>query len=345
MKKPFIQRKCWTRWLIYLSSVPFIIPPLCFAASDVGGKPEKTEIVVTYPQPSGSSTPLWVAYEAGLFKKYGLVASLQVLSPQASVQAVVSGSADFAGVGAELLSARLQGARLKVIAATLENLVFQMWGAKDITNIQHLRGKTVAVSSPRSLIEIATREVLKKNGLIGEKDVKFLPAQTVSAILNVVLAGQAAAGTLSAPTTLKAREAGLNLVADIGRLNIPGLQTAYGVTEQYLNENPNTIEAFVKAMAEGIVLTRKDPATAKRAIAKYTKTEDSRMVDEAYEAFAPHWAKSLAVRREVVQAWFGYLDEKEYPQARNADPREFYDNSFVNRLESSGFFQKIGWAR
>jgi ABC-type nitrate/sulfonate/bicarbonate transport system substrate-binding protein len=80
----------------------------------------------------------------------------------------------------------------------LENLVFQMWGAKDITNIQHLRGKTVAVSSPRSLIEIATREVLKKNGLIGEKDVKFLPAQTVSAI--VVLAGQAAAGTLSAPT-------------------------------------------------------------------------------------------------------------------------------------------------
>src|SRR4029450_4986828 len=129
MKKPFIQRKCWTRWLIYLSSIPFIIPPLCFAASDVGGKPEKTEIVVTYPQPSGSSTPLWVAYEAGLFKKYGLVASLQVLSPQASVQAVVSGSADFAGVGAELLSARLQGARLKVIAATLENLVFQMWGA------------------------------------------------------------------------------------------------------------------------------------------------------------------------------------------------------------------------
>ena len=64
------------------------------------------------------------------------------------------------------------------------------------------------------------------------------------------------------------------------------------------------------------------------------------MVDEAYEAFAPHWANSLAVRMEVVQAWFGYLDEKEYPQARNADPREFYDNSFVDRLEKVGLFPK-----
>lgn len=345
MKKPFVQKKCWRGLPVYLSSVLFFVSPLCFAASDVGDKPEKTEIVVTYPQPSGSSTPLWVAYEAGLFKKYGLIASLQVLSPQASVQAVISGSADFAGVGAELLSARLQGARLKVIAATLENMVFQMWGAKEITDIQQLRGKTVAVSSPRSLIEIATREVVKKNGLTPEKDVKFLPAQNVGAILNLVLTGQAAAGTLSAPTTLKAREAGLNLLADIGKLNIPGLQTAYGATEKYLKENPNTIEAFVKAMAEGIVLTRKDPATAKRAIAKYTKTDDPGMVNEAYEAFAPHWAKSLAVRTEVVQAWFGYLDEKEYPQARNADPREFYDNSFVDKLERSGFFQKIGWAR
>ena len=38
---------------------------------EVGGKPEKTNVVVTYAQPSGAFTPIWVAYEAGLFKKYG----------------------------------------------------------------------------------------------------------------------------------------------------------------------------------------------------------------------------------------------------------------------------------
>jgi hypothetical protein len=51
---------------------------------------------------------------------------------------------------------------------------------------------------------------------------------------------------------------------------------------------------------------------------------------------------SLAVRPEAIRAQFDYLDEKEFPNAKNADPREFFDNSFVSALEKSGFFQKIG---
>ncbi len=43
--------------------------------ADVGGKPEKSDVVVTYAQPSGAFTPIWLAYEAGLFKKYGLNAN------------------------------------------------------------------------------------------------------------------------------------------------------------------------------------------------------------------------------------------------------------------------------
>ena len=313
------------------------------AATDGPGNPEKTDMVVAYPQPSGASTPLWVAYETGQFKKYGLNPTLHVLNPQAAVQAVVSGSADFAGVGVDLLNARLQGARLRVLVRTLERFVFQTWGAREITNVQQLKGKIVAVSTPRSLIEIATREALKKIGLTADKDVKFLPARTVDGILTAVLAGQAAAGTLSAPTTLKARDGGLNLLMDIGQMNIPGLHAAYGATEKYIKENPNTIYAFLQALAEGLVLTTRDPATAKKAIAKYTRIDDPRMVDEAYEAFTQYWAPSPAVRAEVVQAWFGYLDEKEFPQAKTADPKEFYDNSFVDNLKKWGFFQKIGW--
>ncbi len=314
-------------------------------ASEMGGKPEKNEIIVSYPQPSGAFAPLWVAFETGLFNKYGLMAQLQLLNPQVSVQALISGSADFTAAGVDLLSARLRGARVKLIAVTLEKLVFQMWGIKEITDIQNLKGKTVALSSPRSVIEIATREVLKKSGLTPEKDTKFIFAKTVDAILNLVLGGQAVAGTLSAPTTLKARDSGLNLVADFGKLNIPGIHAAFGATEKYLNDNPNTAHAFLKAIAEGMVITKNDPATTKRAIAKYTKMDDPRMVDEAYEAFAPHWANSLAARSEVVQAWFGYLDEKEFPQAKNANAKEFYDNSFIDGLEKAGFFQKIGRAK
>jgi hypothetical protein len=81
---------------------------------------------------------------------------------------------------------------------------------------------------------------------------------------------------------------------------------------------------------------------AKKAISKYIKIEDTPTVDGTYDAFAPYWAMSLAVRPEAIRAQFDYLDEKEFPNAKNADPKEFFDNAFVSALEKSGFFQKIG---
>jgi len=311
-------------------------------AAEVGGKPEKTDIIVTYAQPSGAFTPIWVAYEAGLFKKYGLNAKLQLLTPQVSAQAVIAEEADFYTDGPDLLNARLHGGQVKYFGGTIQQLVFEMWGAKEIKSIQDLKGKAVAASTPRAALDTATREALKKNGLVPDKDVQVLYAQSVPAILSSVLGGKTAAGTLSAPNTLKAKEAGLNLLVDIGKLNIPAFQVVYGTTEKYLKNNPNTVYAFLKGMAEAVVLSRKNPAVAKKAIAKYVKIDDARMIDGTYDAFAPYWAMSLAVRPDAIRAQFEYIDEKEFPNAKNADPKEFYDNSFVEALNKSGFLKNLG---
>jgi ABC-type nitrate/sulfonate/bicarbonate transport system substrate-binding protein len=311
-------------------------------AADVGGKPEKPDVVVTYAQPSGAFTPIWVAYEAGLFKKYGLNAKLQLLTPQVSAQAVIAEEADFYTDGPDLINARLHGGRVKYFGGTIQQFVFQMWGAKEITSIEQLKDKSVAASTPRAALDTATREALKRSGLVPDKDVKILYVQTVPAILSAITGGKSAAGTLSAPNTLKARELGLTLLSDIGRLNIPGLQVAYGATEKYLKSSPNNVFAFLKAIAEGVVLSRKNPAVAKKAIGKYAKIEDGPTLDGTYESFAPYWAMNLTIRPEAIRAQFDYLDEKEFPNARSADPKEFIDNSFVEALEKSGFLKSIG---
>ena len=275
------------------------------SAAEPGGKPEKSDVVVTYAQPSGAFTPIWVAYEAGLFKKYGLNAKLQLLTPQVSAQAVVSEEADFYTDGPDLINARLRGGQVKYFAGTIQQLVFEIWGAKEIKTIQDLKGKTVAASTPRAALDTATREALRKNGLVPDKDVQILYVQTVPAILSSIIGGKTAAGTLSAPNTLKAKESGLNLLVDIGKLNIPAFQVAYGTTEKYLKNNPNTVYAFLKAIAEGVVLSRKDAGVAKKAIAKYAKIDDPPTIDGTYEAFAPYWAMSLAVRAEAIKGQFG----------------------------------------
>src|SRR5262249_57603545 len=94
----------------------------------------------------------------------------------------------------------------------------------------------------------------------------------------------------------KGKEGGLNLLGDGGKVNIPALQVAYGTTEKYLKNNPNSVYALLKAIAEGVVLSRKDPAVAKKAISKYVKIEDAPTVDGTYDAFAPYWAMNLAVQ-------------------------------------------------
>jgi NitT/TauT family transport system substrate-binding protein len=311
-------------------------------AAEPGGKPEKTDVVVTYAQPSGAFTPIWVAYEAGLFKKYGLNATLQLLTPQVSAQAVISEEADFYTDGPDLINARLHGGQVKYFGGTIQQLVFQIWGAKEIKTVQDLKGKAVAASTPRAALDTATREALKRNGLVPDKDVQILYVQTVPAILSAVLGGKTSAGTLSAPNTIKAKDSGLNLLVDVGKLNVPAFQVVYGTTEKYLKNHPNTVFAFLKAMAEAVVRSKKDAALAKKAIAKYVKIDDAPTLDGTYEAFAPYWSMSLGVRPEAIKGQFEYLDEKEFPNAKNADPKEFYDNSFVEALAKSGFLKNLG---
>ncbi len=136
--------------------------------------------------------------------------------------------------------------------------------------------------------------------------------------------------------------AGLNLLADIAELNIPGFKGAYGTTEKFLSNNPNTMYAFSKAMAEGVVLARKESAVAKSAIGKYLKIDDPKMLDASYDGYAPYIETNLAVRDQVIRAELDYLSEKEFPQAKSANPKEFLDNSFVENLDRSGFLATIG---
>jgi hypothetical protein len=69
------------------------------------------------------------------------------------------------------------------------------------------------------------------------------------------------------------------------------------------------------------------------------------MIDGTYDEWAPHWDMSLAVQADAIEAQFGYMDEKEFPQAKNADARQFFDNSFVDNLEKTGFFKRIGMVK
>jgi len=48
---------------------------------------------------------------------------------------------------------------------------------------------------------------------------------------------------------------------------------------------------------------------------------------------------------ELIRAELDYLNEKEFPHAKNANARDFFDNSFVESLGRSGFRASVGFAK
>jgi NitT/TauT family transport system substrate-binding protein len=320
----------------------FIVSFPALSRAQLGGKPEKSNFTLSYTQASGAFTPLWVAQEAGLFKKHGLDATLKILNSQVAHQALVAGELDVISTGPELVNARLQGVPVKYIGGTLQRFVFQLWGGKSVKTIADLKGKTLAATTPKTSTEIATREALKKTAVISEKDVNFVYLQTIPAILTAVINGNVAAGTMSAPNTLKARDAGLTLLIDIAQVNVPGFHLAYGTTEKTIKAYPNSLYAFLKATAEATVLAKQNPAMAKKAIAKYTDTDDAKIIDGTYEQFSPYWDAALTAHSEPIQSQLSYLDEKDFPRAKDARPADFIDNSFADFLKTSGFLQGLG---
>ena len=333
------------RWQSSLASILFVTYPLAVIAADIGGKPEKSELTIPYISPSAAFTPFFVAADAGLFSKYGLNVKSQLLAPAVGQKALISEEIDILVDGPQLITARLSGALVKYFGAYMQRYAFQIWGVKGIATLEDLKGKTIAVGGPRGAIDSSTREALKKKGLAPDKDIKFVYNAQVPAILTAILTGTVSAGTISAPLNLQAKAAGLNFLLDIGELNIAGLQGAYGTTERFLRSHPNTLYAFSKALAEGIVLAKKDSPAAKRAIAKFVKVDDPKIIDASYDAYAPYLEMNLAVREQVIRAELDYLDEKEFPKAKSASTREFFDNSFVNTLEKTGFLTSIGFGK
>src|SRR5215813_5170074 len=197
------------RRLRLLSSLVLVLAyPLSVTGAEISGKPEKSEVRVAYVSPSAAFTPLYVAADAGFFAKYGLKVRPQIIGTGTGRKALLSEEIDILVDGPLLIAAKLGGAGVKYFGAYIQRYIFQIWGAKGITAMEQLKGKMVAVATPRGAIEIATREALKKQGLTPDADVKFIYNDQVPASGMANVAGPVVAATLAAAHIDHARHGG-----------------------------------------------------------------------------------------------------------------------------------------
>ncbi|MGH7872212.1 MAG: ABC transporter substrate-binding protein [Candidatus Binatia bacterium] len=287
---------------------------------------------------SGVMAPIWLAQDAGLFSKQGVTVDLKYLAATTAVQGMVGGGEEVGLVGGQGIDAKLEGADLTYIASCLPVFVFQVYARSEIKSFADLRGKIVAVTQPAASTDYAMRIVLKRNGLEPDKDVKILYAQDINGVLTSVSSGNAAAGIMSAPTSIRAKAVGLRSLVDVTSLKIPFLFTGVLSSPKIIREKNDALTRFLRGYVEALAMIRKDKESTMRSLGKFLKTTDQAVLESVYDDYKDAFPLTPLMTVAEVKA---VLDVVKSPKAKQMKPEEFFDNSIMQKIQASGFIEQV----
>lgn len=286
----------------------------------------------------GTMAPAWVAQDLGLFTKHGLQHSLTYLAATTAIQAIVGGTEEIGLVGNQGIDVALEGADTVYIASTAPRFIFHLYGDPAIKTVADLKGKVLAATQPAASSDYAGRMLLRRYGLVPDKDVKILYAGSSPAVLTTLKSGNATAGLMSAPITFQAQELGLKHILNVTELNIPFIFVAVVTTRKVIQQKPDAVSRYLRGYVEAISIIHRDKETTIKVMAKYMKTDNRRALEAVYDEHAPVFQRVPLMTKDEVQA---VLDVAKNPRAAQVKPEDFFDNSLLQKLEASGFINSL----
>jgi ABC-type nitrate/sulfonate/bicarbonate transport system substrate-binding protein len=322
-----------TRWFRCAGLIALVV----LLHSGISGAQEQ-RLRAVYNAISGVMAPIWVAQDAGLFSKHAVHVDLKYLAATTAVQGMVGGGEEVGLVGGQGIDAKLEGADLTYIASCLPVFVFQVYARPEIKSLADLRGKVVAVTQPAASTDYAMRIVLRRNGLEPDKDVKILYAQDMTNVFNTVSVGNAAAGIMSAPTSLKAKAGGLKPILDVTEMKIPFLFTGVLSSPKVVREKNEALTRFLRGYIEALAVIRKDKETTLRSMGKFLKNNDRDVLESVYADYKDVFPQAPLMTVAEVRA---VLDVVKSPKAKQMRPEDFFDNSIVQKIHASGFIDSV----
>lgn len=312
---------------------------LILAVSPAQGA-QLTRMTVGFGAISAVSTGVWVAAEAKTFEKYGLDATtLYVPSASEMDQAVLGGDVNVALTGgSSVVDADLNGAHLVVIGGVFNTPAFYIMGGPQIKTVADLKGKKVGVTRIGSSTDFTIRLVLKKFGLVPNRDVAVIQIGGMPQMATALGTGAISAAALSAPTNIMAERAGAHPILDMTKMGIAFPQSVIVSTRAYIENHRSAVADFTRAYGEALNLIFSDPQLAKRAMAKYARLKDPEILNATYKYATTYLARPPVPTVKGFQLILKTLAAKE-PKARKLRPASFIDGSFVNKLVHEGFYK------
>jgi NitT/TauT family transport system substrate-binding protein len=316
---------------------------LVFAFDVTAADKPLEKIRIAYSGISGSQTPLWVAYEQGFFRKYGLgVELVYIEGASLCIQTLASGDVTAAAVsGAAVIQSNLQGSGVVMTAGFLNTMDYELMVSSDITSPDQLRGKSLAVSRPGSSSDFATRYTVEKYGLVPDKDVAIVQIGSQPARFAALTSGKIQGAMVAIPVTAKAKKMGFNELADLQMLGLEYPQNGLAVTRGLIGSKPELVRNLTKAFVEAIAYFKTHQNKTLAIYQKYLKTDDMDALKETYEAVGLNLISEKPYPTiKGIQIVLRQLASKD-PKAQGVKAEQFVDSTFLTELDKSGFIDRL----
>ena len=295
---------------------------------------------------SEAMTAVWVARERGLFKKHGLDMQF-ILMPRnpLAVAALIAGEIDAAIIGpGHLVNAGLSGADLIGIASFHQKLDFRLNARPDVKKAEDLRGKRVAISGPGStshLVSLLAMQGLNLDPVQARIAFITIPGTEVNRRLALETGGVEATSLRGAVGDVYGNK-GYNVLYNLKATGATLPQNIMVTTRRTAATKPQVIDAYLKTMIEAIAVTL-DPANKElviRLLASNLRLTNPADAEEAYLAVINSHERSPHISLEGMKRLQGLLIQINSKIAA-VRVENVIDNSFMNRLESSGYIQSV----
>jgi len=148
---------------------------------------------------------------------------------------------------------------------------------------------------------------------------------------------------MSYPMGYVAQQAGMKLISNLAKEDIPFVHVAITTTRRFMQEHRNQARAVVRAYGRAIHFMHTKKEDFKKIMARYTKVNDPAMLEGSVQYAYDFLEKIPLVKPAAIQV---NLDEaaQRNARAKQVKVEQFYDNSLVQELISEGFFVSL-WGR
>ena len=303
---------------------------------------QPVKLRVAYSEVYPGATIPWTTAEAGLFAKHGLDVDLSYVASSQTVPAVIANEVDIAlGGGYAVINSRLAGSDLQMFLGVVNFYQYELMVSPEIASPADLKGKRLGVSRFGSASDQATRVLLQQFGLVPDQDVVLIQTGSMQERVAAMQAGAVVGGVAAPPDPTRLRRLGFKSLYDMSKSGQQDLNTIAFASQAWLHAHQGAAQEFVYAMIEGIHYAKTNRAFAEQVLTKYLNMDDQELLDDSYEMYVG--ANLERVPDPGREATRRYLEAQAATDPRAAGARldDFFDMSFIDRVQRSALIEQL----